>query len=207
MPSAQVKYRVNAASVVLLAQVHNPAIINPDFLKKNGIAGEGWEVDDNAPLISTPGMSLVYFRNGVHWQVLPDRCVIRETLEKEFRLSYLVQECAKKYVDALRHIPYTALGINWELSLEMEKEDRGWFKTRFLKPGGWLKTIELTSITFRVTPRCNLTVNTQDKTVNCNFHTDISPDSDDKVKDIHSALDKFMDHQKILKTALDKYLK
>lgn len=76
-----------------------------------------------------------------------------------------------------------------------------------MKPGTWLASTELTVLAFKVSPRCLLTVNVQDKTVGCNFHTDISPSSDDKAKDARSALARFEDNQDELKVVLDKYFK
>lgn len=128
MPGDQVKYKVNDTSVVMLAQAHNPAIITPDFLRKNSIAEESWELDEHAPLISTPGASLISFKNGAQWQVLPDRCVIMEKMDNEFENSYLVKECAEKYVAVLKHIPYTAVGINWGLSLVAGEDMQSWLK-------------------------------------------------------------------------------
>lgn len=208
MPNSNIGYKLDNVSVVILAQEHNPAIVNPDFLKTKGIVKNNWDIDNNAPTFSTPTLSLICFKNGVQWQVSPEKCTIAEKVESvEFKGSYLVQECAKKYVKTLKYIPYTALGINWNLSLDVKEEDlQNWIKTRFLKSGKWQNDITLTNFTFKVPPQCNLTLNAQNKMINCNFHTDISS-TGEKVKVINSALNKFRSNQENLKNTLNKYFK
>lgn len=67
--------------------------------------------------------------------------------------------------------------------------------------------MEWTSFTFRVLshlPQCNFTMNLQNKKIECNFHTDISAESD-KVEKMHSSLDNYKANQDFLIQLLSKY--
>lgn len=208
MSSSTIEYKLDSVSVVLLAQTHNPTIVNPDFLKKNDIVKHEWEIDSNPPQLSSPGLSLVTFKNSVRWEVVPDRCTVIEKVESQFKESYFVHECAKKYIEALPHVHYTVVGMNWIFSLNSGNEElQKWLKDRFLKSGEWQNSMEWTNFTFRVLshlPPCNFIMNLQNKIIACNFHADISSESD-KVEKMHSILDNYKANQDFLKKSLSEY--
>ena len=104
MPDKPFEVKLNSVSVVILARVHNPAIINEDFLKSRSIVEQEWEVrspspnDDEPVRITTPGFSVVSFTNGIQLDVNPRACSFIEKVEGGFKDSYLIHDCAKRYV-------------------------------------------------------------------------------------------------------------
>lgn len=130
---SKVDFVVHNVSVVLLAHSHNPSILNPDFLKLNGIVEKDWDIRET---LTTPGLSQTVFTNGITWQVDENRCTVTQAVRESFQNGYLVHELAKRYVKTLPHIPYQAVGINW-LFHTPKKNHRRWLKNRFLKPGKW----------------------------------------------------------------------
>lgn len=126
---------VDQVSVVLSAHVHNPSIINPDFLKSSRIVPTDWTVTET---ITTPGFSQTDFENGIGLTVDEARCVIRETIVGDFRKSYRAHAVARAYIRTLPHVPYSAVGLNWLVRLP-RRNSKAWLLTRFLRPGSWLK--------------------------------------------------------------------
>lgn len=211
MPN-DIKLELKSVSVVILAKTHNPAIVNPDFLKKNGIVEEDWEMAANYPPLSSPMLASISFKNGVQWQVTPDNCTVREKVEDNFKESYLAHECAKKYIGVLEHIPYTAIGQNWHLSVKpAERDMQTWLKTHFLKPGDWQSDTEPINFAFGISsppsrPLCSFSLNAQQSILDCNFHSDVSS-ARNKVDALCKTLSEFKKNQEFLKGALKKYFK
>ncbi|MBT3905164.1 MAG: hypothetical protein HOF30_05765 [Rhodospirillaceae bacterium] len=129
----KLEFNVNTTTVVLVANAHNPSLLNPDFLKLNEVVPADWDVDET---ITTPGISYVKYVNGVTVQVEPGRCLVSQAGVGQFRDSYEIHDVAKKYVRVLPHIPYHGVGVNWEFSVEKKNAFR-WLRDRFLKPGDW----------------------------------------------------------------------
>lgn len=126
---------LDTVSVVLIAQIHNPSIINVDFLRDHRIVDRTWEPESP---ITTPGYSRVGFANGLDLTVDESRCIVSQRVGHKFQASYVVHEVAIGYVKTLPHIPYRAVGLNWLLHMP-RKSPRSWLVRRFLKPGPWLK--------------------------------------------------------------------
>ena len=96
-------------SVVLVADSNNPSIINPDFLKYNGIVDAGFEVQDFP--ISTPAFSRVAYKNGITVTSDPARVLFQQTRELT-RANVVSPGIAKRYLQCIPHVPYRAIGIN-----------------------------------------------------------------------------------------------
>ncbi|MCY3973316.1 MAG: hypothetical protein OXF52_03845 [Candidatus Dadabacteria bacterium] len=210
MPSSNIELKLSTVSVVLVAQVHNPAIINPDFLKKSGVVGSDWQVDENKPPLSTPLLSQISFNNGVEWRVTPDICTIVEKVEGDLKDSYSIHECAKAYIKTLEHIPYRALGVNWHFSLDSAEEDlQTWMKERFLKSGNWQTSIESTSLSFKVlypSAVCNITIDIRESKIALNLHHDVVS-VDNKKDELCSALDNSERNQAFVEECLNRYIR
>ncbi|QMU55836.1 MAG: hypothetical protein GKS04_01350 [Candidatus Mycalebacterium zealandia] len=211
MPEIPFKIKLSSVSVVILAKDHNPTIVNPDFLKNHDIVGSDWEIADNQPSLTTPVNSIVSFKNGVQWDVNPERCTIKERVEGDFKDSYLIQNCTKKFVEVLLHVPYHAIGINWHIFFEFKNQEVvfTWFKRRFLKEGKWQNKIFPRNLGFQVGSDCTFFLDTKNLpvgriSVGCNFHTDIK-NAENKVKSIRSVLGKIKKNQATLKKHLDSY--
>ena len=95
-------------SVVLVADSNNPSIVNPDFLKYNGIVDTVYEVQDFP--ISTPAFSQVAFKNGITVTSDPARVLIQQTTELT-KANMVSPEIAKRYLQCVPHVPYRAIGI------------------------------------------------------------------------------------------------
>lgn len=96
--------------IVVIAQKHNPSILNPDFLLRNKIVQEdwGWEADTNSTL-STPQFSQVSYTCGVSIQAVMERLIFTSKSAVHFDAVCAV---AVAYVNTLPHVSYTAFGIN-----------------------------------------------------------------------------------------------
>lgn len=97
-------------AVVLVAQSNNPSIINPDFLRNNKI------VNADLPLkgdpITSPLFSQVTFEKGIVVNALPDRVIFQQTGDSLATEDILCPDIAKRYVEQVPHVPYSAIGIN-----------------------------------------------------------------------------------------------
>ena len=112
MDSSDVQIDLLEFSVVVVAQANNPTLLNPDFLKHNGIVGTQWRLSEDHPPITTPPLSEVTFEGGLIVRADP----IRVTFEQQgSALSPEDIECAdmaKGYLKTVPHAPYIAFGIN-----------------------------------------------------------------------------------------------
>jgi len=195
---------------VISAQTHNPTIVNPDFLKKHNIAEDDWETAGNPPFLSSPGLALISFKNGVQWQVDPSNLTIREGVWGDFKESYFIYKSAEKYVKVLEHVPYTALGLNWHFDIRLKEEELlNWMRNRFLKEGEWKNEIEPSGFAFKIPPSWTLTLTLFSARelklgLDCNYHTNIASE-DNKVEKICSVLGGLSDYQESLKKILKKY--
>ena len=202
------EFKVESVSVVLVARHHNPSIINPDFLKQNGIINEAWE-PASAPIATAP-MAQINFKN-VQWLVDIDRCLIQENVDGEFQESYSIHECAKKYASVLRYIPYIAIGLNWQLSVAMS-DAPNWFRQQFLKPGEWHNKLQPAIFSFRlhVDKRtiCTLSMNIAEAAIliDYNFHVDLG-NSSDKVNTISDIVDNWKNYQTFTQKTIKEYFR
>lgn len=205
-----ISWSVEEVSVVILARDHNPSIINPDFLKENGIVGANWNLP--FPPIITPAFTQINYEN-ITWAIATDRCVIGEKVGGKFRDSYYLYECAKKYIEVLKHIPYTALGLNWQIVLGLKVNSSDWLKSKFLKDGDWTNKIFTIDLTLKLQPdsssTCSLAVKIPPQgqnviLVDCNFHFGLQQEQE-RPKEMVKILSRSMHYQKILNGYLTKY--
>ncbi|MFP4191259.1 MAG: hypothetical protein ACLFU6_04225 [Candidatus Hydrogenedentota bacterium] len=102
-------------SIVVVAKDHNPTLLNPDFLERNGIvpAEWGWEVDRDE-VITTPPYSRVKYSSGILIESEAERfkAVARHAENGPFEqpLAGIVQ----RYVSVIEHVAYTAIGVNFQ---------------------------------------------------------------------------------------------
>ena len=125
--------RLHAVSVVVTAELHNPSILNPDFLVSQGIVPEAWEV---AETFTTPPVSVVSYRNGIRWTVEQPKLTVVEECGPLFQDKYHVYGLVTAYLEKLPHVPYRSLGLNCTMSIQQDDPER-WLTQRFLKSGPW----------------------------------------------------------------------
>ncbi|MGH8582254.1 MAG: hypothetical protein ACREWG_05590 [Gammaproteobacteria bacterium] len=123
-------------SVVVVANDHNPTILNPDFLERQGIvqASWGWQVAGLA--ITTPPFATVSYDSQVTVSVELNRLKVTDTSATGDPQSSTVVDIARKYVEVLPHVRYSAVGINF-LSVVEHADANAFLKDRFLKSGRW----------------------------------------------------------------------
>lgn len=127
---------LNAASVVLAGQEHNPSLLNPDFLERNEIVPSSWSDERGTPVLTTPPLSIVTYANGISIRVEPNRVQIQDG-GPDPRLSVSpITGIATRFVKTLPHVRYTAVGINLQSVAECDSPS-DILKGRFLKPGRW----------------------------------------------------------------------
>ena len=96
-------------TVVLVGDANNPPILNPDFLERNVLPSR-WEQRD-AP-ICTPVFARVSYRNGVSVQSEPNRVIFAHQGRRLSTAKPSVAHLAQKYLEAVPHVLYKAVGIN-----------------------------------------------------------------------------------------------
>lgn len=122
----------------LAAKNHNPAILNPDFLKYSGIVPIDWELAQ--PPIHTNAVAQVTFQNGVSIIAQTNRIIFAEVIAAKDLSEVKVPTIARKYVETLPHVDYQAVGINPRGHVALEQEEdtaRKYLAEMLLAPGSW----------------------------------------------------------------------
>lgn len=123
-------------SVVVVANDHNPTILNPDFLERRGIVQDGWGWKVTGPVITTPPFATVSYDSGVTVSVESHRLQVIVYSAPGGPQSSKVIDIARKYVEVLPHVRYSAVGINFRSLLE-HPDANAFLKDHFLKSGTW----------------------------------------------------------------------
>jgi hypothetical protein len=148
-----------SVALVVTATVHNPSILNPDFLLQNGIVSQDWGTATD--FVSIPSFSTLKYPNrGIQLTCQEERLQFEKQLSSDRNFADLV-DCASKYVNVLPHVPYRALGINCDFR-SVKPRVANWAKERFLS----LKLLQEnddisnTRLFFRfdIDTRCRLTI-------------------------------------------------
>ena len=106
-------------AVVFLADGNNPSILNPDFLKAHVLDGS-WD-PVGAP-ISTPVFAQVTYANGVSFVSEPHRIVIQHNDNDLSSDTVLSAQLALRYLVAVPHVRYTAVGVNPSFVLPIPRQ-------------------------------------------------------------------------------------
>ncbi len=130
---------MQSLSIVVVAQDHNPTILNPDFLYRNSIVPKDWRTAGD-PICVSP-VAQVAFQTGVMITAQFDKVVFVETIGSNLPDVTRVGEIALKYIDTLPHVAYSAVGINphGHVLFESEAEARSFIAGRLLAEGPWKK--------------------------------------------------------------------
>jgi hypothetical protein len=131
----QRNFEILDVAVVIAAEAHNPTILNPSFLTAQKVVPAGWKVDGEK-VVCTPQFSAVQYERGVIFVAEPTRLQIMDKRPKGSGDKSIIPDLAKRYVLRLPHVPYTAVGINFDAFIECAEAKRI-MTQRFLKPGPW----------------------------------------------------------------------
>jgi hypothetical protein len=131
------EFRLAELSVVVLAESHNPTILNPDFLKRHGVVPE--EAELAAPAITTPAFSRVAFADGVSLTAEAARMIFSENLIGKPLEEASVPRMANRYVELLPHVGYSAVGINpgGHAVAASQEAANAFVRERMLSDGPW----------------------------------------------------------------------
>ncbi len=99
-------------SVVVVAQSNNPTILNPDFLRHNGIVRSSRALRDDRPPFTTPVVSEVSFGQDLVVRADPQRITFAQAASGLAPEDIDCPAIAKGYLRIVPHVPYTALGLN-----------------------------------------------------------------------------------------------
>jgi len=217
MPARSDTFTFLTASVVLVAEPHNPAIINPDFLRNKGIVPAEWEPEPD--IVCTSAVAHIAYREKLSVLAEPSRCIFEEAASDAPKGKYLVHQCAGEYVKRLNY-DYSAIGLNWRVGLAPDNPSN-WLKNRFFRPGKWRNNMALTSFAFSIpapgsaavcnfalqaTPQLSQTSSTKITMVlDCNFHFDLKGVSE-KTARISDILVQGKEQESFLVQSIDKYL-
>lgn len=122
-------------SLVVAGRAHNPSILNPDFLRLNGIvpADWNWEV---AETVTTPPLALVRYTNGIAITVDHNKLQVLDVSDNPMPGKSKAAVIAQRYVETLPHVPCVAVGNNFQCVVPMENPG-AFLRSRFLKSGPW----------------------------------------------------------------------
>jgi len=130
---------VRELSIVVVGRNHNPSILNPDFLKYNGIVPGDWELAQ--PPLCTEMVSQVVFKNGVATLSQQDKIIFTEMFGPDGSGTTEAPEIARRYLENVPHVTYQAVGVNPKGHVEFDSERAalGCLRDTFLAKGTWLE--------------------------------------------------------------------
>jgi hypothetical protein len=131
--------KIEELSIVVVAQNHNPTLLNPDFLIYNKIVPPAWELA-GSPICVGP-MAQVTFKNGVNIVAQFNKVIFTETVGDKRDEDIAVPVIARKYAETLPHVDYRAVGINpkGHVNFLEEAAVQGYILDTLLSPGPWLE--------------------------------------------------------------------
>ena len=114
MDSAELQLDLIEFSVVVVAEAeaNNPTILNPDFLRHNGIVGTHWRLSESHQPVTTPWLSVVVFDGGLTVRADPNRVTFEQQGGVLSPEDIECADIAKGYLKTVPHVPYTAFGVN-----------------------------------------------------------------------------------------------
>ncbi len=124
-------------AIVVVAQNHNPTILNSDYLKYNGIVPDNWEIGEG--VFTSDLMSKVAFKNGITLISQLDKLVLLESLSDKNFDEIIGPTIILKYVESLPKVDYRGVGINFRGHVPMgdEMEASKYVTDHFINDGPW----------------------------------------------------------------------
>jgi len=152
-------------SCIVLANAHNPSILNPDWLAANGLLPDELSWDLAGPNIVTPPLATVSYQNGVSIVLESGKLNVTignvQDYDGEIAPIDLVSRIVSRYIDVLSHIPYGAVGNNFKIMRECEGASQKLVRA-FGNSGPWKDGLESvqTKLSYKVSEDtvCNLEI-------------------------------------------------
>jgi len=132
--------QVGELDIVVVAQNHNPSILNPDFLVRTKIVDEEWGLELESDALTTPHVSQVAYKSGTMISAELNRLVFRERNADNIPDATHVPILAENYVTTLPHVTYTAVGINVKghVPFSTTEESSNFIMQGLLHDGPWM---------------------------------------------------------------------
>ncbi len=205
--------KLQNASIVVLSEGNNPKLLSHDFLARNQIVPEDWQIRD---IVVTPPFSQILYENGVQFIVEINKLQIRANNPELIDWERELPAMASKYLELLPHVTYRGVGINFVYFSENFPENP--FE-RLLWDGPWLNregglTGASVELSYREeTPQFNVKIERKSApgresgsrsslVFSVNYHHDFEPDQErERVEYIHTIArlrDRFLDYAKSL---------
>jgi hypothetical protein len=129
-------FNLDNFSIVVLAQAHNPSILNPDFLKNNGIIDPLFKPNN---VICTPPLSQVSYIEGLSIVAEFEKLQFIDIKKERIPFESPIPEIAIKYIKTLPHVQYTAVGLNFKAHYYCKDKEiaLSFLPDKFLKDGIW----------------------------------------------------------------------
>jgi hypothetical protein len=171
------------ASVVVLSEGNNPKLLNHDFLARNKIVPEDWNVRD---IVITPPFSNIIYENEVQFVVELNKLQIRAAKPEQIDCDRDLPKMGMDYLRVLPHVSYLGVGINYVFVLKDRHHD--YIRKNFLSDGPWLDkegnlskaSVELNFL--NVDPQFNLKIESQSDDIlfTVNYHRNFKPDQEEQ---------------------------
>jgi hypothetical protein len=131
------KLVIQELAIVVVGKNHNPTILNPDFLKSNGIVPDEWQLAV-APVCVDP-LAQVIFQNGLSIVAQFDKVIFSEPFSLGTVDPVETPRIAREYLETLPHVDYRAIGINPKGHVVFDDEGAAvrFLTANFLAPGPW----------------------------------------------------------------------
>ncbi|MCG2659466.1 MAG: hypothetical protein L6437_04370 [Kiritimatiellae bacterium] len=125
--------------LVVIAQNHNPSILNPDFLIRMGIVDHNWGWELVRSPVSTPHFSKVEYQSGVSIQAFFERLIFSDGNEENIAKGTRLSAIARKYIETLPHVSYSAIGVNLKVHVVAESDEKaaGFVLDHLVGDGPW----------------------------------------------------------------------
>lgn len=125
------KLTLRNASVVILSEGNNPKLLIHDFLARNSIVPEDWEIQD---VVVTPPFSQLIYKNSVQFVVEINKLQFKVNQPDAINWKSVLPKMAIDYLHLLPHVSYNGVGINF---LFQVVDLPGQYFERLLKEGPW----------------------------------------------------------------------
>ncbi len=195
--STNMKINLTNFSIVVLAQAHNPSILNPDFLKNNNIVDASFTPKD---VYCTPPISQVSFNEGISIIAEFEKLQFIDHVSERIPHKSQIAEIAAKYISILPHVRYTAAGINFigHYLWENTNSVSSFISNKFIREGPWLSVGDkLTNVGLKFVYlfekiKCTISVESAEKIeenkripvifINTNYNLDVKDNNIQEIK-------------------------
>lgn len=129
-------FNLDNFSIVVLAQAHNPSILNPDFLKNQNIIDPSFTPNN---VICTPPVAQVSYQEGITIMAEFEKLQFIDKLSKRIPFESPIPDIAVNYIKTLPYVRYTAIGLNFVGHYRCKDKESAstLLPNKFLKEGKW----------------------------------------------------------------------